>query len=340
MDKQENIFEGKTAEEAVESGLTALGLKREDVEVEVLNPGKKKLFGYVPAQVKLTPVKKLTDGERAVEFLEGLFERLDNDGIVVTLAEESEKIVINLDGATKGVIGRRGEVIDAVQVLAGAVANTGRKNYMRVVVDCGNYREEREETLKRLAEKLAAKAVRLGKRVRLEPMNPYERRIIHAALVDSTEVTTKSEGKEPARYVVIIPNNMKQFDRKPRGDRNDRGGRGGYKNDRGSRSDRGGRGGYKNDRGSRSDRGGRGGYKNDRGSRYGEKREYPKRDLPEEGTPESSGTSFKREGSSLPGYRKGGFNGFFGTYLGNVRDEDAPETSDASGAAPVAPDEE
>ena len=327
MDQQENIFEGKTAEEAVNAGLAALGLKKEDVEVEVLEAGRKKLFGYVPAKVRLTPVKKLTDGERAVAFLEGLFERLDNDGVVVTLAEESEKIVINLDGATKGVIGRRGEVIDAVQVLAGAVANTGRKNYMRVVVDCGNYREEREETLKRLAEKLAAKAVRLGKRVRLEPMNPYERRIIHAALVDSTEVTTKSEGKEPARYVVIIPNNMKQFDRKPRGDRNDRAGRGGYKNDRGGRSDRGGRGGYKNDR------------------RFGEKREYPKRELPEEGTPESSGTSFKREGSSLPGYRKGGFNGFFGTYLGNVRDEDAPETTtpetaDVSGTAPVTPDEE
>ena len=323
MDKEEKIFEGKTAEEAVEAGLAAMGLAREDVEVEVLNPGKKKLFGFVPAQVKLTPVRKLTDGERAVEFLDGLFEHLEAD-ITVTLAEESEKIVINLDGATKGIIGRRGEVIDAVQVLAGAVANTGRKNYMRVVVDCGNYREEREETLKRLAEKLAAKAVRLGKRVRLEPMNPYERRIIHAALVDSTEVTTKSEGKEPVRYVVIIPNNLKTFDRKPRNDRNDRGGRGGYKNDRNDRGGRGGKGGYKNDR---------------RG--YGEKREYPKRELPEEGTPESSGTSFKREGSSIPGYRKGGFNGFFGTYL----DEDtaapsAPETPDASGTAPATPDEE
>ena len=328
MDKEEKIFEGKTAEEAVETGLAAMGLAREDVEVEVLNPGKKKLFGFVPAQVKLTPVRKLTDGERAVEFLDGLFEHLEAD-ITVTLAEESEKIVINLDGATKGIIGRRGEVIDAVQVLAGAVANTGRKNYMRVVVDCGNYREEREETLKRLAEKLAAKAVRLGKRVRLEPMNPYERRIIHAALVDSTEVTTKSEGKEPVRYVVIIPNNLKTFDRKPRNDRNDRGGRGGYKNDR---SDRGGR-------------GGKGGYKNDRRG-YGEKREYPKRELPEEGTPESSGTSFKREGSSIPGYRKGSFNGFFGTYLGNVRDGEtaetaaAPESGDASVTAPVTPDEE
>ncbi len=337
MDQQEYIYEGKTAEEAVEAGLKELGITREDVTVEVLNPGKKKLFGYVPAQVKLTPVKKLTDGERAVEFLEGLFEHLDAQ-VVVTLAEEDEKIVINLDGSTKGIIGRRGEVIDAVQVLAGAVANTGRKNYMRVVVDCGNYREEREETLKRLAEKLAAKAVRLGKRVRLEPMNPYERRIIHAALVDSTEVTTKSEGKEPARFVVIIPNNMKSYEKKPRGDKYDRGGRGGYRNDR----ERGGR----NDRGDRNDRGGRGGYKNDR-SRYGDKRDYPKRELPAEGTPESSGTSFKREGSSLPGYRKGGFNGFFGTYLGNVRDEDAPAktpdtdlTGDMSGTAPVKPDEE
>lgn len=318
MEEKEYIYEGKTADEAVETGLKELGLTREDVEVEVLNPGKKKLFGYVPAEVKLTPKKKLTDGERAVVFLEGLFERLEQD-VVVTLTEEGEKIVINLDGATKGLIGRRGEVIDAVQVLAGAVANTGRKNYMRVVVDCGNYREEREETLKRLAQKLAAKAVRLGKRVRLEPMNPYERRIIHAALVDSTEVTTKSEGKEPARFVVIIPNNMKTYDRKPR---NDRGNKGGYKNDR-SRSDR-------NDRN-------KGGYNK---PRYGEKREYPKRELPEEATPESSGTSFKREGSSLPGYRKGGFNGFFGTYLGNVRDEETKETTDttASGTAPASPE--
>ena len=318
MEEKSYTYEGKTAEEAVEAGLKELGLAREDVEVEVLNPGKKKLFGSVPAEVRLTPKKKLTDGERAVEFLDGLFDRLEQD-VVVTLAEEGERIVINLDGATKGLIGRRGEVIDAVQVLAGAVANTGRKNYMRVVVDCGNYREEREQTLKRLANKLAAKAVRLGKRVRLEPMNPYERRIIHAALVDSTEVTTKSEGKEPARFVVIIPNNMRSFDRKPRGDRGER--KGGYK----GRNDR-------NDR--------KGGYNK---PRYGEKREYPKRELPGEATPESSGTSFKREGSSLPGYRKGGFNGFFGTYLGNVRDEAEPEQpavqDDTKGGTSFKPEE-
>ena len=184
----ENIFTGKTVEEAVNAGLEELGLTAEDVDVEVLDEGKKRIIGSKPAQVKLTVREKKTDGERAVAFLEGLLPLLGIDA-VATLKGEEEKIVIELTApSAKNVIGRRGEIIDAVQTLAGAVANTGRKDYKRVVVDCENYREDREETLKRVANKLAAKAVRLGKRVRLEPMNPYERRIIHAALVDHPDV--------------------------------------------------------------------------------------------------------------------------------------------------------
>lgn len=309
----ENVFTGKTVEEAVETGLKELGAAREDVEVEVLEEGKKKLFGSKPAQVKLTVKEKLTDGERAVRFLEGLMPLLGDEGVTVSLRDESEKIVIELMAeSAKGIIGRRGEIIDAVQILAGAVANTGRKEYKRVVVDCENYRETREETLKRVANKLAAKAVRLGKRVRLEPMNPYERRIIHSALVDNPDVTTKSEGKEPARFVVIIPKNMRTFDK----------GRGG-KFDR-NRNDR--------SRGGRDNR-----YDRDRGSRYGERKPYPKRELPAEGTPESSGTSFKREGGSSTGYRKGGFSGFFGTYLGNDKDEAATPDTAAQAPAESAP---
>ena len=189
----ENIFTGKTVEEAVKVGLETLGVKESDVEVEVLDEGKKRLIGSKPAQVKLTVIER-TDGERAVEFLEGLFPLIGEE-VHAELKGEDEKIVIELTATSvKNIIGRRGEVIDAVQTLAGAVANIGRKDYKRVVVDCENYREDREETLKRVANKLAAKAVRLGKRVRLEPMNPYERRIIHSALVDNPDVTTKSEG--------------------------------------------------------------------------------------------------------------------------------------------------
>ena len=202
----ENIFTGKTVEEAVKVGLETLGVKESDVTVEVLDEGKKRLIGYKPAQVKLTVIER-TDGERAVEFLEGLFPLIGEE-VHAELKGEDEKIVIELTATSvKNIIGRRGEVIDAVQTLAGAVANIGRKDYKRVVVDCENYREDREETLKRVANKLAAKAVRLGKRVRLEPMNPYERRIIHAALQDFNGVTTYSTGTEPGRRVVIAPDN-------------------------------------------------------------------------------------------------------------------------------------
>lgn len=289
----ENIFTGKTVEEAVKVGLETLGVKESDVTVEVLDEGKKRLIGSKPAQVKLTVIER-TDGERAVEFLEGLFPLIGEE-VHAELKGEDEKIVIELTATSaKNIIGRRGEVIDAVQTLAGAVANIGRKDYKRVVVDCENYREDREETLKRVANKLAAKAVRLGKRVRLEPMNPYERRIIHSALVDNPDVTTKSEGKEPARFVVIIPKNMRTYDKRDRNGRNDRG-RGKY----GDRS--------------------RGGYNK---PRYGERKPYPKRELPAEGTPESSGTSFKHESGSSNGYKKGGFSGFFGTYLGKDTDDE------------------
>ncbi len=292
---------GKTVEEAIEAGLAELGVPREEVEIEVLDEGKKKLFGSVPAKVALKVKEKLTDGQRAVKFLEGLFPLLGEE-VTPELTGEDEKIVINLKATSaKGLIGRRGEIIDAVQALAGAVANTGRKEYKRVVVDCENYREEREETLRRVAEKLAAKAVRLGKRVRLEPMNPYERRIIHAALVDNDEVTTKSEGKEPVRFVVITPKNLRVYDKR---EKDRQGGRGRY----GDRPQ--GRGKY----GDKRDR--------DRNSKYGDRKPYPKRELPSEATPETSGTSFHRSGT--PGYKKGGFSGFFGTYLGKEDEAETP----------------
>ena len=303
----ENIFTGKTVEEAVKTGLETLGLQEEDVEVEVLDEGKKRLIGSKPAQVKLTVREKRTDGERAVAFLEGLLPLIGTEA-AVELKAEDEKIVIELTAASaKNIIGRRGEIIDAIQILAGAVANTGRKEYKRVVVDCENYREDREETLKRVANKLAAKAVRLGKRVRLEPMNPYERRIIHAALVDNPDVTTKSEGKEPQRFVVIIPKNLKTYDRK--GDRGE---------PRGGRKD-GGRGRFNRD-------GRDGGYRGNRGGdKFRDRKPYPKRELPADGTPESSGTSFKGDSGASSGYRKGSFSGFFGTYLGKDEDDKQDE---------------
>ena len=221
-------FIGKTIEEAIENGLKSLGVNKEDAQIKVLEEPVKGFLGIgaKPAKVEIT-VKK-TDGERAVDFLNGLFDIMDVNA-KCNVSNENEKIIIDvITDNSSALIGYRGEVLDAIQNLAGAVANIGRDEYRRVVVDCEGYREKREETLKSLAEKLAAKAVRTGRKVTLEPMNPYERRILHSALSNNTEVKTQSEGKEPNRFVAIIPNNLKPFDKdRKRDDR--RGGKGGYK---------------------------------------------------------------------------------------------------------------
>lgn len=276
-------YVGKTVDEAVEAGLKDLNLTKEEAEIHVLEEGRKKLFGSVKARVEIAPLleekeeekaaeevapslaedkeNKKTDGERAVEFLEGLFEVM-NVTAVTELVSEGEKIVINVTATNNNaLIGRKGAVLDAAQALAGAVANIGRENYKRVVVDCENYRENREETLQRLAKNLAAKAVRLGRKIRLEPMNPYERRIIHAALTDNTEVTTTSEGKDPNRYIVIVPMGVED-DQPALYAGNDRRERGGRNNDgrNGGKYSRGGNRGY----GDRRNGGSRGGFNKER----------------------------------------------------------------------------
>ena len=287
---KEYEFSGKTVEEAVEEGLAALSLTREQAEIVVLEEGKKGgLFSKaVKARVKIS--KKLSDGERAAQFLEGLFPLMN----VTATAEPAEGDPLHINIVTPNsyaVIGHRGEILDAMQVLAGAVANIGREEYERVVVDCENYREKREQTLRRLAGRLAEKAVRTGRKVSLEPMTPYERRIIHSALADNTEVKTVSEGKEPARYIVVIPNNLRSD--RPYGDRR------GYDRDRrGYDRDR--RGGYDRPYGNRNYEDRRGGYDRDRRDGYDRDRK---------------GGYERRERSSSP--RPAKRAPYFGTYLGN-----------------------
>ena len=242
-------FTGKTVEEAVEKGLKELGITEKQADIRVLEEGKKKLFGSIKARVEIAvkesetaavaeektlPVVSAngTDGERTVAFLEGLFELL-NIKACTELVSEGEKIEINVTTAnTTSVIGKKGVMLDAIQTLASAVGNTGRDDYKRVVVDCDNYRESRENTLNKLAENLAQKAIRLGKKIALEPMNPYERRIIHSALSEREDISTESEGKEPNRYIVIIPENLEDPDAPAIPARNDR------EHGRGNRNDR------------------------------------------------------------------------------------------------------
>lgn len=211
---EENVYTAKTVDEAVELGLKTLGLTKEEAEITILEEGKRKLFGSVKAKVKVQ--KKSSDGERASRFIDGLFEILKINAFT-EIVSDGDKIEINVQTSNSyQIIGHHGEVLDAIQTIAGAVANIGNEEYKKVVVDCENYRESREKTLTELANKLAKKAVEKGRKVTLEPMNPYERRIIHAALADNEEVKTLSDGKEPNRYIVIIPKNYKPYDKTDR----------------------------------------------------------------------------------------------------------------------------
>ena len=270
-------FTGKTVDEAIENGLKTLGLTREQVDVRVLEEGKKKLFGSIKARVEMAAPESeqaqeeqtaaeeqsaaQTDGERTVVFLEGLFKLL-NITACTELVSEGDKVEINVTAAnSNAVIGKHGGMLDAIQTLAGAVANTGRDDYKRVVVDCENYRENRENTLNKLANNLAQKAQNLQRKIMLEPMNPYERRIIHSALSNVEGIKTESEGKEPNRYIVIIPDNVEDETLPAIPARNDRGDRRDRRDRRGDRRN-GSRGGSKG--GFNRDKRGKGGFSGNR----------------------------------------------------------------------------
>lgn len=194
---------------AIEKALVELGASRDQVDVEVLSKGG--LFSKAKVKVTL----KDTIADKMAEFINGTLERM---GLTsrATVEEKDNTLYITIQGDDSGVaIGYRGEALDAFQYLALTFLNEHKCEFKKVVVDCENYREKRRETLTALAEKLAQKAVRLCRKIALEPMNPFERRIIHSALADSEIADTESEGEEPQRYVVIIPKGVELKDQRP-----------------------------------------------------------------------------------------------------------------------------
>lgn len=194
---------------AVEKALVELGVSKDKVDVEILQKGG--LFSK--AKVRVT-VKDSTQDKMA-DFFNGTLERM---GLVsrATVEDKNGTLYVTIAGDDSGVaIGYRGEALDAFQYLALTFLNEQKCDFKKVVVDCENYREKRKETLTALALRLAEKSVRLQRKIALEPMNPFERRIIHSALADSEIATTESEGEEPSRYIVIIPKGVELKDQRP-----------------------------------------------------------------------------------------------------------------------------
>ena len=151
-----------------------------------------------------TPVEAQSEeAKRASAFLSGLTERMGVP-VGIALQESPEQLRMQMTGEGMSLlIGRRGETLDALQYLTSLNINRGREEYLRVSIDTENYRAKREEALRKLAIRMAGRAKKSGRRVALEPMNPYERRILHSALQDDPDVTTHSEGEEPYRRVII-----------------------------------------------------------------------------------------------------------------------------------------
>lgn len=196
---------GRTVEEALKNALAELKVTEDRVEVEVLDAGAKgflNLIGARPAKIKVK-VKR----DYIYEAKTFIREVLDCMAVKaeIRIKEENNVVKISLTGPDMGIlIGYRGETLDSLQYLISLVVNKGHDvEYKRVILDTENYRLKREETLKRLARRIADKVRKTGRSVKLEPMNPYERRVIHSALQNDFYVNTYSEGDEPFRRVVV-----------------------------------------------------------------------------------------------------------------------------------------
>lgn len=221
---------GQTVEEAVQSALKQLSMSRDEVEIEVIDEGKKGFLGLFGAKRAIVKIKEKSEEQEVVEetLLEErmkvdqtkdlrlnvqeaevfLKEVAHNMGVQVNVQSELEgnKATFQLSGDKIAIlIGKRGKTLNAIQYLTQLVLNKHGRNFHSVTVDAEGYRQRREETLIELAQKMASKAIRIDGKVALEPMPAYERKIIHSALQDSTEVSTYSDGVEPHRYIVIKP---------------------------------------------------------------------------------------------------------------------------------------
>lgn len=194
----------KTVQDAITLALEELKTDQSNVDIEILDEGNKGFFGFFGnkmARVKV--IIKESRGEKAKNFLLNIFEKL-KVAAELEVEENEDSISLRVKGKDIGIIiGRRGETLDSLQYLSSLVVNKGKDSYKRVVIDIENYRQKREETLERLANRLAEKVVRYRKDITLESMNPYERRIIHSTLQNNRNIRTFSIGEEPNRKVVI-----------------------------------------------------------------------------------------------------------------------------------------
>lgn len=231
---KEVIATGETVELALEKAYEEIGMGVEDgVEFEIIEMPQKKtlgLFGGSPAKVRVY-IEESNPSQEAKIYLMDILASLGFDDVDIEIEENEAGAALTIVGGDTGfIIGHRGETLDSLQYLASLVANQIGESYYRITLDVANYREKRKDTLESLGKKMAIKSVKTGRNNYLEPMNPYERRIIHTAVQEIEGAKSWSEGEDMNRHVVIGPEGGEKYQRR---DNNRRGGsRGGYNNNR------------------------------------------------------------------------------------------------------------
>lgn len=208
---KETIVYGKTVALALKRGAEELGVDEAKAEYEVLEEPKKGFFGVGASDAKLRVFYQPSPAEIAADFVRDLLMNMQFEANVSIESADEEGAAIAVAGEGLGLlIGRHGDVLDAVQHLAGLAANHGRSGYYRITVDIENYRAKRAETLRQLARRMAEKTLKYRRNNTLEPMNAYERRIIHTEVQGIEGVTTYSIGSDADRRIVIA------LDKKPK----------------------------------------------------------------------------------------------------------------------------
>lgn len=222
------VFEGKTSTEAIEKGLKELNLKKEEVEINILKDEKRSFFSILdPRIVKVEITKKEIKenkeekkvqkekkimSEEAVEkakenitsFLNVFLKQFSQEELKYSISNDEYYITVEILGEnTNSLIGYRGETLNAIQTLLSSIANKGIEEKIRVILDISGYKDKRKKVLEELADKISKTVIKTGKKVTLEPMPAYERKIIHSRLQNNKKVTTESIGEEPHRKIVV-----------------------------------------------------------------------------------------------------------------------------------------
>jgi len=228
--QEKYVFEGKTSTEAIEKGLKELKLRKEDVEINILKDEKRSFFSILDpriVKVEITKKEKIEKQEQKEEkikkekkamsegainkakenissFLDVFLKQISEEKLEYNIVNDEFYITVEIQGEnTNSLIGYRGETLNAIQTLLSSIANKGIEEKIRIILDVSGYKEKRKKVLEELADKISKTVIKTGKRVTLEPMPAYERKIIHSRLQNNKKVTTESVGEEPHRKIIV-----------------------------------------------------------------------------------------------------------------------------------------